>query len=160
MKKLLIMRHGKSDWGAGSQRDFDRPLNDRGLRDTPLIGEELKKRDLTPDLIIASPAERAKTTAENVAKFSGYGKNIQWDESFYFGYFKEIIKKITKTEDDTETLLVVGHNPTWSSLVEHLSGKYFDMKTANVCILEFDGNWKNLKEGSCIFNDAILPKKL
>jgi len=160
MKKLLIMRHGKSDWGSGSQRDFDRPLNERGLRDTPRIGEELKKKNLTPDLIISSPAERAKMTAERVAEYSGYRSEIDWDESFYFGFFKEIIRKLNTVDDRAEKVMIVGHNPTWSSLTEHLSGQYFDMKTANVCILEYDGNWKDLKEGKCTFNEYISPKEI
>ncbi len=160
MKKLLIMRHGKSDWGAGSQRDFDRPLNERGKKDAPRIGNELKSRNLTPDLIISSPAERAKMTAEKVAENSGYNKNIKWDESFYFGYFKEVINAVKKVDEQNETVLIVGHNPTWSSLVEHLSGEYFDMKTANVCIIEFEGNWKDLKEKKCTFKNYISPKEL
>ncbi len=160
MKKLLIMRHGKSDWGSGSQRDFDRPLNERGLRDTPRIGEELKKKNLTPDLIISSPAERAKMTAERVAEYSGYRGKIDWDESFYFGFVREITQKLRKVDDKIENVMIVGHNPTWSSIVEQLSGNYFDMKTANVCILEFNGSWKDLDEGKCTFIDSISPKEL
>ena len=160
MKKLLIMRHGKSDWGAGSQRDFDRPLNERGRRDAPKIGSELKNRGLTPDLILSSPAERAKQTAEKASKSLEYKNEIQWEESFYFGYFREILEKLNKVDDSNETVMIVGHNPTWSDLTEKLSGKYFDMKTANVCILEFNGSWKDLQEGKCKFVDAISPKDL
>lgn len=154
------MRHGKSDWGAGSQRDFDRPLNERGEKDTYRIGNELKSRNLAPNLIISSPAERAKLTARRVAENSDYQNSIEWNESFYFGFFKEIIEKIRKVDDTVEKLMIVGHNPTWSEIIEKLSGKYFDMKTANVCILEFDGNWKDLKEGNCKFADYISPKEL
>ena len=160
MKKLLIMRHGKSDWGAGSQRDFDRPLNERGKKDAHRIGNELKNRNLTPDLIISSPAERAKTTAEKVAEYSGCKKNIVWEESFYFGYTREIIETLKNIDEKENTVMIVGHNPTWSDLTERLSGKYFDMKTANVCILEFDGNWKDLKEKKCKFIDYISPKEI
>lgn len=160
MKKLLIMRHGKSDWGTGSQRDFDRPLNERGKKDTPRIGNEMKKRNLTPDLIISSPAERAKMTAERVAEFSDCKNDIDWEKSFYFGYSKEIIERLKNIDDSVNIVMIVGHNPTWSEMVEKLSGQYFDMKTANVCILEFSDNWKNLKEGKCKFVDSLSPKKL
>ncbi len=154
------MRHGKSDWGSGSTRDFDRPLNDRGKKDVPKIGEELKKRDLTPDLIISSPAERAKMTALKTAENSGYDKDIEWEESFYFGFVREIIEKLNKTDERYEKVMIVGHNPTWSDIVEKLSGKYFDMKTANVCILEFDGAWKDLADNKCEFIYYISPKEL
>ena len=160
MKKLLIMRHGKSDWGSGSERDFDRPLNERGIRDTLRVGKWLENNNLTPDLIISSPAERAKITAKNVAEAAFYKNKIIWDESFYFGYFSEIIDALNKINDENKTVLIVGHNPTWSSIVEHLSSKYCDMKTANICILEFNGKWKNLKEGNCTFKDTLSPKEL
>ncbi|NPA68089.1 MAG: histidine phosphatase family protein [Chlorobi bacterium] len=154
------MRHGKSDWGSGSLRDFDRPLNERGKRDVVKIGKEIKNRSLTPDLIISSPAERAKKTAEGVAEFSGYGKDIEWKESFYFGYYKEILETLNNIDDNAGIVMIVGHNPTWSSLTERLSGKYFDMKTANVCILEFEGSWNELSENYCKFITYISPKKL
>jgi len=160
MKKILIMRHGKSDWGAGSQRDYDRPLNERGLRDTQKIGQELKKRNLIPDLIISSPAERAKVTAERVAENSGYKKDIIWDDNFYLGFFKEIISVLKKLKNEIETVMIVGHNPTWSDLVEKLAGKFLDMKTANVCILEFEENWEKLTEKKCRFIELISPKDL
>ncbi len=154
------MRHGKSDWGSGSERDFDRPLNERGIEETARIGKWLKNNDLTPDLIISSPAERAKITAQNVAEATFYKNKIVWNESFYFGYFREIIEALNKINDENKTVLIVGHNPTWSAAVEHLSGKYFDMKTANVCILEFEDKWKNLKKGICTFINTISPKNL
>ncbi len=160
MKRILIMRHGKSDWGTGSLRDFERPLNERGKKDAPKIGIELKKRNLKPDLIISSPAERAKMTAEKVAEYSTYEKEIKWEKDFYFGYTSEIIKTLKSLDETENTVMIVGHNPTWSSITEKLSGKFFDMKTANVCILEFNGSWKDLDEGKCIFKDYISPKEI
>ena len=67
MKTLLALRHAKSSWGNANLTDFERPLNKRGQRDAPRMGELLKERDLTPDLIITSSAERALATAEAVA---------------------------------------------------------------------------------------------
>ncbi len=160
MKKvLMLMRHGKSDRNLGA-RDFDRPLNQRGEKDTKNIGVELKNKNLVPDLIISSPAERAKKTAENVSSKSTYGKEIVWEESFYFGYNKKLIKEINSIKDEVHKVLIVGHNPTWSDMTEFFSGKYFDMKTANVCILEFEGSWKDLKEQKCVFKEVISPKDL
>ncbi|MCF6364972.1 MAG: histidine phosphatase family protein [Bacteroidales bacterium] len=160
MKKLLIMRHAKSDWSDGSVRDFDRPLNNRGKSAAPLIGKEIKKRGLTPDLIISSPALRAKMTAEAVAENSGYKKDIIWNESFYFGYTSEILQAIKDVDESKKSIMIFGHNPTWSSITEILSGKFVSMKTADVAILEYKGKWQNIKDKSCKLTIYISPKNL
>ncbi|NPA44591.1 MAG: histidine phosphatase family protein [Chlorobi bacterium] len=160
MKKIMIMRHAKSDWADSSMRDFDRPLNKRGKLAAPIMGKEIKKRDLSPDLIISSPALRAKMTAEAVAENTNYNKNIVWDESFYFGYTNEIIQKIKKVDESFEKVIIFGHNPTWSAIAEKLSGEYFNMKTADLVVLEYDGKWKDLKDYSCKVVSYISPKEL
>lgn len=160
MKKLLIMRHAKSDWSDGSIRDFDRPLNNRGKNAASRMGKEIKGRGLNPDLIISSPALRAKMTAEAVAENSGYKKDIIWNESFYFGYTSEILQTIKDIDEKEENVIIFGHNPTWSAVAEMLSGDFIDMKTADLIVLEYDGNWKDLREQSCKQIMYISPKKL
>jgi len=154
------MRHAKSDWADGSKRDFDRPLNKRGEKAAPLVGKEIKNRGLTPDLIISSPALRARMTAEAVAENSGYNKDIIWNESFYFGYTSEIFQAIKDIDESVNTVILFGHNPTWSAVAETLSGDFFEMKTADVVVLEYDGKWKGLKEKSCKQKMYISPKNL
>lgn len=154
------MRHAKSDWADNSIRDFDRPLNKRGKIAAPIMGQEIKKRELNPDLIISSPALRAKMTAEAVAEKTNYNKEIVWDESFYFGYTNEIIQKVKKIDENFEKVIIFGHNPTWSAIAEKLSGEYFNMKTADLVVLEYDGKWKDLKDFSCKVVNYISPKEL
>jgi phosphohistidine phosphatase len=84
MKNLLIMRHAKSDWSDSSLADFDRPLNSRGKKAAPFMGNELLKRKKIPDLIISSPANRAKSTAKKVAEAVGYKNEIQFEKRFLF----------------------------------------------------------------------------
>ena len=160
MKKIMIMRHAKSDWEDNSLRDFDRPLNKRGKLAAPIVGKEIKKRNLNPDLIISSPALRARMTAEAVAENTNYNKNIVWDESFYFGYTNEIIQKVTKIDESYEKVIIFGHNPTWSAIAEKLSGEYFNMKTADLVVLEYEGKWKDLKDYSCKVVSYISSKEL
>jgi len=160
MKKIMIIRHAKSDWGVGSLRDIDRPLNGRGKLAASTMGKEINKRNLDPDLIISSPALRAKMTAKAVAENTKYTKNIVWDESFYFGYTNEIIQKVKKIDESFEKIIILGHNPTWSEIAEKLSGEYFNMKTADLVVLEFDGKWKDLKDYSCKVVNYISPKEL
>ncbi len=72
MKTLFLIRHAKSSWDDTALPDKERPLNDRGLRDAPKMGERLAKRDVKPDLILSSPAVRALRTAEIIAKKLDY----------------------------------------------------------------------------------------
>jgi phosphohistidine phosphatase len=81
MKSVLILRHAKSSWKHPELADHDRPLNRRGKRDTPLMGRLLKKEDLVPEIIISSTATRARSTAEAVAKSSGYKGEIILNKS-------------------------------------------------------------------------------
>ena len=73
MKRTLVMiRHAKSSWANPLQSDFERPLNERGQHDAPMMGERLKTLNIMPDLVIASPAKRAKQTAKKIAAALGY----------------------------------------------------------------------------------------
>ena len=86
MKTLFLIRHAKSSWDDTALPDKDRPLNDRGKRDAPKMGKRLAKRDVKPDLILSSPAKRALTTAEIIAKKLDYKlKDIVVDDRLYAG---------------------------------------------------------------------------
>ncbi len=80
MKQLIIMRHGKSSWAEAGLSDFDRPLKSRGISDAGNVARELVKRKIFPDMIISSPAKRAKSTALVVAKGLEYPvENVAFD---------------------------------------------------------------------------------
>ena len=154
------MRHAKSDWSDGSLRDFDRPLNTRGSKAAPLMGKEIKRLGFTPELIISSPALRAKMTAEAVAEKCEYKRDIIWNDSFYFGYTSEIINAVKSVDDAVKSVMIFGHNLTWSTVAEILSGEYISMKTADVVVLEFDGKWKKVGEGKCKLVKYLSPKSI
>ena len=163
MKNLLIMRHAKSDWGDNSLADFDRPLNSRGKKAAPFMGKELLRRDKSPDLIISSPANRAKSTAEKVAETSNYKSSIQYEKDFYFGYIDEIIEIIKKCDVKNDKVLVIGHNPTLESLVATITqnNAYTRMPTAAIASILFDiSDWTELSKNSGTLEWIILPKQL
>ena len=82
-KSVLILRHAKSDWRHQDVNDHDRPLNKRGKRDAPHMGELLQDKHLVPDFIISSTAKRARSTAKAVAKAAGYKEDITLNQSLY-----------------------------------------------------------------------------
>jgi phosphohistidine phosphatase len=80
-KRIVLIRHAKSSWANPLQSDFERPLNDRGQQDAPMMGKRLKDAGIVPDKIISSTAKRASQTAKHIAKSTGYSTDdIEWHE--------------------------------------------------------------------------------
>lgn len=125
-KKLYIIRHAKSSWNSPSLKDFDRPLNERGLKDAPKMGRRLLKRKILADLIIASEANRAQTTARLIAKELNYPEsNIQFTKAIYQASISEMIQLINQIDNRHNTVFLFGHNPTFTELAEYLTGEAF-----------------------------------
>jgi phosphohistidine phosphatase len=130
MKTLLILRHAKSSWSDPKLADIDRPLNKRGKRDAPKIGAMLKKNDLVPDLILSSPAVRARKTAEAVAEAASYTGEIEYAEDFYPGDPESYIEVLRALPDVVNSVMVVGHNPGLEELLDTLTGESAALPTA------------------------------
>lgn len=161
MKTLLLLRHAKSDWDDSSLRDFDRPLAARGERDAPRIGKALRKRGILPDLIISSPAARAKATIKAVARAAKMNLEIRFDEVVYGASSPELISLIRGLPDKNSCLLLVGHNPGFEDLVGRLSGSSERMPTAALACIEFQvDHWKDVNDGEGKLLWVLTPKKL
>ena len=170
MKTILILRHGKSDWGDPSLDDFDRPLAKRGRKDAPLMGEVLAQFDHVPDQILASPAERAKQTAELAAEACGYKKSIQWEAGFYGGGSEDLIGALRRLPERVERPMLVGHNPTLEETVADLldasdsgwsNGLAIRLPTAGLVCLEVDLlDWIELEPGEATLRWFLIPKLL
>lgn len=170
MKTILLLRHAKSDWGDPGLADFDRPLAKRGLKDAPLMGEALALFDCVPDTIVSSPAQRARQTAELVAKACGYPpKNIQWTDSFYGGGRADMIVALQRLPNQIESAMLIGHNPTLEetavTLLAANAGGDGDgainlrVPTAGLLCLEADITaWAELEPGDTILRWFLLPK--
>lgn len=108
MKTLLLIRHAKSSWDDTSLPDKDRPLNTRGERDAPKIGERLAQRDVKPDLIVSSPARRALATAEIIARKLGYRlKNIAVDDRLYAVAADDLLDVIHKLDNENDNVMLL-----------------------------------------------------
>jgi len=151
MKRLYIARHAKSSWKDASLADFDRPLNKRGKRDAPLMGKILKQHGVLPELIIASPAKRARKTATIIAAELGYPKkNIILAQKIYDNGLQEILQIIANSNDTIKSLMVVGHNPDLTIMAEILSGTMIsNIPTSGVFCLDFNNSsWKDISPAS------------
>lgn len=161
MKTLLLLRHAKSDWDDSSLRDFDRPLAARGERDAPRIGKALRKRGVLPDMIISSPAARARATAKAVSQAAKLAIEIEFDEAVYGATSSALMKLIRRLPDGTRCALLVGHNPGFEDLVGRLTRSHERMPTAALACVEFDiDDWDDVedKKGRLVW--LLTPKHL
>jgi len=110
MKSLIVLRHGKSDQ-PGGVADFDRPLAGRGKREAVRTGEVFAERDLIPDLIVTSTANRANTTAGLVAEGCGYSGDIVPTDDLYLPTMAEILATVQNIPEEHARVIIVGHNP-------------------------------------------------
>ncbi|HVN35707.1 MAG TPA: histidine phosphatase family protein [Casimicrobiaceae bacterium] len=139
MKMLFLVRHAKSSRDDPTLPDKDRPLNERGMRDASRVGEQLAKRGAKPDLILSSPARRALTTAETVARKLDYrGKDIVVEDRLYAATPDGLLAVVHELDDKAKRVMLFGHNPELTELAHRLSGKITDMATCSVAEFAFD----------------------
>ena len=111
-RRLLVMRHAKSDWDSGPGSDFDRPLAKRGERDAPRMGRWLREQALIPDRVVSSPAVRARQTCLLVCEALAIKKGqIHWEPEIYAAEVTTLLNVLARCPEKTQRLLLVGHNP-------------------------------------------------
>jgi phosphohistidine phosphatase len=132
MKTLLIMRHAKSSWKNDALADDQRPLNKRGRRDAPHMGQVLREAGLAPQAILSSTAVRARQTAMALAETSGFGGEIQYEANLYAAPPEAYLAAACQLAPDIEVALLVGHNPGVEELVAELTGEDEHMSTAAI----------------------------
>lgn len=162
MKTLYLIRHAKSDWSDESLSDFDRPLNKRGMKDAPLMGSKLADKGIRPDLIISSPALRAKTTALAIAEALSYPpESIRYDHDIYACDVETILMVIRNVSDDINTLLVFGHNPEFTECANLITGGDIDnISTCGIVEMRLlKDDWKSIGENSAELKSFEFPKK-
>ena len=160
-KTLYLVRHAKSSWSDPSLSDRDRPLNKRGRRSAPDMGSRLAARGHRPDLIISSPAKRALMTAKIIAKKLDYAKSdIVTDEGMYFSGVGGMAKMLERVDDSYQKVMIVGHNPAMTSLMNRLSGKdVYNMPTCAIAIIGYDmASWSDLRSERGNLIEYDFPK--
>jgi phosphohistidine phosphatase len=135
MKTLLLLRHAKSSWKDESLDDHDRPLNKRGKREAPRMGQLLKDEGLLPELIVSSSARRARKTAEHVIHASGYRGETRITSEAYDAAPEKLLELLATVPEPLSRVLLVGHNPGLEELLQALIGTYTPLSTASLAHL-------------------------
>ncbi|MGI6048202.1 MAG: SixA phosphatase family protein [Petrimonas sp.] len=162
MKKLLIMRHGKSSWNSEYLDDYDRPLNDRGKKNSSEMGHFLLQVCGKPELILASAAKRTTETAIRAALNLNYPQDkIEFDRELYLAGINDILKSISKISANVNTCILVGHNPGLTDLVNYFGLRLDNLPTASVVCLDFDApTWKEISPKNARFQWLKLAREL
>lgn len=117
MKTLALLRHAKSDWSDARARDFDRPLNDRGVRGARAMGEHIRSTGLRFERILASPAVRVAETIEEASKAWGRTFPVEWDRRIYLASSATLIDLLREISGEPASVLMIGHNPGLEDLI-------------------------------------------
>ena len=157
---LTLVRHAKSSWGDSDMHDFDRPLNDRGFTITPKMAKRLADANYVVDAIISSPAMRAITTAEIIAKEIRHDV-VEQNIEIYNAEINALLALVNSLDDALTSVMLVGHNPGFTMLCNYLSNSRIDnMPTCSIAQIQFDADsWKAIVEHSGKLIDFDYPKK-
>ena len=138
VRRLVIMRHAKSSWKDQKLDDHERPLNNRGRRDAPIVADAIFDRGWIPELILVSSSKRTLQTLEGMSH--RMGKTPFEVRSGI--YHATVIALMEELEDmlDNGTTMIIGHNPGSEILVNHLSGEWHTMPTATAVLLLHSGS--------------------
>ncbi|MBE0496695.1 MAG: histidine phosphatase family protein [Campylobacterales bacterium] len=160
MKTLYFIRHAKSSWKDAQLSDFDRPLNKRGKADAPLMAKRLKHHSVTPDLILSSPALRAKKTAQIIAKELGI-EAITYEPLLYESSFETYVEILRALPPTAQNVLIVAHNPEITYACELLADAIFgNIPTCGIVGLELTvETFQEVGEGCAHVLFFDYPKK-
>ena len=166
-RELLIFRHGKTV-SRDQADDFSRPITDRGKRGSQRMGVWLWQKDIRPDYIISSPAERAFVSAQKLCKAAGLdAASIVTDRSLYGADLKSLLTVLADCPRKKQRILLVGHNPGLTDLLLYLLGGEVPapddgklLPTATLARLVMPGGWKKLEFGSVQLKSLTRPDDL
>jgi len=162
MKKLILIRHAKTEQLYDyNKTDFGRKLLPRGHDDAELIANQLLNKEIKPDLIISSNAARALQTAKIFAKQMNYNPKQIIEEPFiYDGYTTgEMLNYLSKTDDNIESIMLIGHNPDIASLtIRLISDDIWNFPTCSTSVINFNiDSWKDIEVNTGKLELYIYP---
>ncbi len=167
-RTLMLMRHAKSSWDAPVKNDAQRMLSKRGRRDAPRMGDWMANNGLIPDLVLCSPAVRARQTAEAVLeRLDLPASSIHFDKRIYAANIDALLKVLAGCPQTERCVLMIGHNPGLDDLCLFLCGSQIPlskqgklMTTAALAEIELPGDWSSLESGSGKLRQLMRPKAL
>lgn len=169
MKRLILLRHAKSDWSDDDLNDHERPLNARGRDAAARIGRYMREHDLKPDLVVCSTARRTVETLARVLAESGHAPEVVYDRRIYLAMPDLMLKVAEEKAGDAATVMIVGHNPGTEALAcalaargdrETIAKLHAKYPTGAISVFECDGGgWDSIGGGATLSRYA-MPREL
>ena len=160
MKTLFLCRHAKSSWADADLSDFDRPLNERGLKAAPFMGELMREKKLRPNSVLSSPALRARATAEILKRSGNLVTDLRFEHRIYEASPQGLRHVIAELDDSLNSAMLVGHNPGIEGFIRFLTGQLEPMPTAALAVIKLDiDNWKDINDGCGELQNVFRPKE-
>lgn len=170
MRSLSLLRHAKSSWDDPSLDDFDRPLAPRGLKAAPAMGRYLLGRGLVPDLVLCSPAVRARETCEKVLGAIGRQVAVSFDETIYMATPRTLLALVRGASSRVHHLMLIGHNPGLHALATALIGDGSQpdrarlddkLPTAGLVVIGFEADaLADVRPGTGRLVEFVTPRSL
>jgi phosphohistidine phosphatase len=164
MKQILLVRHAKSSWDDLMQKDFERPLNERGKKDAPAMAKRLRKeKNICVDAIVSSPAKRAISTASYFAdEFDVKKKHVISEAELYEASVDAFYNVLMRLDNNYETVALFSHNPGITAFANQLTNvRVDDMPTCGVFAIRIVLNeWKDFKNAEKQFWFFDYPKNI
>jgi phosphohistidine phosphatase len=161
VKTLFLLRHAKSSWKDESLPDFERPLNRRGKHAAERIGRYLKHEEIVPEIVLSSPALRARETIERVAKAAKWTPEVLFDQRIYEAGGLRLLEVVSQIENERKTALLVGHNPGIQELLMLLTGESKKVPTGALLKIELKSSkWATAADKRARLVSIIKPRKL
>ena len=161
MKQLVIVRHAKSSWDFINKDDKDRPLNDRGNKDAPMMAKRLLKQKIDIDLFVSSTATRAFTTASYFANvYDVKAKHIIQEDNLYEAPAGAFYRVVTKLPDNAACVALFSHNPGITDFANSLTTTQIDdMPTCGIFAVKADiKSWSDFERAEKEFWFFDYPK--
>jgi phosphohistidine phosphatase len=161
MKTLLLLRHAKSVKNDGTLVDFDRSLNDRGKDDAKLIGNFLGEQKIVPDLVLSSPAKRARRTTELVLNAADWNRTPEFDERIYDASLYRLLNIVSEIDTANAVVMLVGHNPGFEELLAALTDQPTRLPTCAAASIDLQINdWAKAGVHAGKLKWLVTPKSL
>jgi phosphohistidine phosphatase len=160
-KRLLLLRHAKSSWDDPSLPDHDRPLAPRGRKAAKRIGAHVRREQIPPDLVLCSPAKRARETLDLVAPPG----EIRFERELYGATAADLVERLRRVPDNVDAVMLIGHEPAIRDLAVALIGRDSELAdrkfpTAALATLTFTGAWSALGPERAELAAFVTPREL
>ncbi len=162
VKKIIFVRHAKSSWNSGVSRDIDRPLNQRGRRDAPIMAQKLKELCPNVDGILLSPSKRTRETATYFKKvYSLSEEQTLRIHELYHGSLYDVLDAVHSLPEDWSVAILFGHNPGMTYVAEYFGLKdVINVPTCGILLVESkSGDWASLNDANSKIKTFEYPKK-